>query len=83
MEKAIEQMRELGAIIIDNADIPTAQLMSESDNEMTVLLFEFKANLNIYLTELTETPVHSLADIIEFNKVHAEEELSLFGRRKC
>jgi amidase len=80
MEKAIKQMRELGAIIIDNADIPTAQLISESDNEMTVLLFEFKANLNIYLTELTETPVHSLADIIEFNKVHAEEELSYFGQ---
>ena len=80
MEKAIEQMRELGAIIIDNADIPTAQLMSESDNEMTVLLFEFKADLNTYLAELAETPVHSLSDIIAFNKVHVEEELPYFGQ---
>ncbi len=80
MEKSIEQMRELGAIIIDNADIPTALLMSESNEEMTVLLFEFKAGLNTYLAELTETPVHSLADIIEFNIIHADEELPYFGQ---
>ncbi len=47
---------------------------------MTVLQFEFKADLNTYLAELTETPVHSLADIIEFNNAHAEEELPYFGQ---
>ena len=80
VEKAIEQMRELGAIIIDNADIPTVQLIADSQEELTVLLFEFKADLNTYLAELTETPVHSLADIIEFNNAHAEEELPYFGQ---
>src|SRR2546421_2755645 len=46
---AIERMRELGAVIIDPADIPTAKQISSSDSELTVLLFEFKADLNSYL----------------------------------
>src|SRR5690242_5129172 len=36
---AIERMKELGAEIIDPADIPTAEQMSSSKSEMTVLLF--------------------------------------------
>ena len=77
---AIKQLRELGAEIIDPADIPTAEQMSNFKAELTVLLHEFKADLNAYLAELTCTPQHSLADIIEFNNAHASEELSYFGQ---
>jgi amidase len=77
---AIEQMRELGAIIIDNADIPSAQQMSASNAESTVLLHEFKADLNAYLAELQETKVHSLADIIAFNQAHTSAELPYFDQ---
>src|SRR5437868_1254143 len=76
---AIECMRQLGAEIIDPADIPTAQQISP-DSEITVLLFEFKADLNTYLSELTNTEIRTLADIIAFNKKHAEEELKYFGQ---
>src|SRR6202011_4790097 len=38
----IERMRELGAEIIDNADIPTAKQMSSSESQLTILLYEFK-----------------------------------------
>ena len=78
--RAIEQLRELGAEIIDPADIPTAKQMSSSNAEMVVLLHEFKAYLKAYLAELTESPVRTLADIIEFNIAHAEEELPYFGQ---
>lgn len=78
--RAIEQLRELGAEIIDPADIPSAKQMSSSNAEMVVLLHEFKADLNAYLAELTESPVRTLADIIEFNTAHAEEELPYFGQ---
>jgi amidase len=44
------------------------------------MLHEFKADLNAYLAELTESPVHTLADIIAFNTAHAEEELPYFGQ---
>lgn len=79
-DAAIERMRELGAVIIDPADIPTAKQMSSSDSELTVLLFEFKVNLNSYLAELSSTPVRTLADVIAFNNAHAGEELKYFGQ---
>ena len=80
IDAAIERMRELGAVIIDPADIPTAQQISSSKSELTVLLFEFKADLNSYLAGLVNTPVRTLADIIAFNNAHAEEELKYFGQ---
>lgn len=79
-EAAIERMRGLGAEIIDNADIPTARQMSESEAEMTVLLYEFKADLNAYLAELLESPVCTLEEVIAFNKAHAEQELPYSGQ---
>jgi amidase len=80
VEAAIEQMRALGAEIIDNADIPTAKQMSESKTEMTVLLYECKADLNAYLAGLLESPVRTLADVIAFNTAHADQELQYFGQ---
>ncbi len=77
---AIERMRELGATIIDDADIPTAQQMSKSETEMTVLLYECKADLNAYLAALLDSPVRTLDDIIAFNNAHADQELAYFGQ---
>ncbi len=77
---AIEQMRALGAVIVDPADIPTAKQIESSDAEHKVLLFEFKADLNMYLAELTGSAVRTLADVIAFNSMHAEEELKYFGQ---
>ena len=76
----IEQMAALGATIIDHANIPTAQQMSSSQSELHVLLYEFKADLNVYLNELTESSVRSLADIIAFNDAHAAQEQPYFGQ---
>ncbi len=77
---AIARMKELGAVIIDPANIPTAQQMASSTSETTVLLYEFKADLNKYLAELLSSPVHTLADIIAFNNAHAKQELKYFGQ---
>jgi amidase len=77
---AIKRMRELGAIIIDPADIPTAQQMDSSDSETTVLLFEFKHDVNKYLSELTHTSMRTLADLIAFNNAHAKQEMLYFGQ---
>ncbi len=77
---AIQRMHELGAIIIDPADIPTAQQMDSSDSETTVLLFEFKHDVNKYLSELTHTSMRTLADLIAFNNAHAKQEMLYFGQ---
>ena len=77
---AIEKMKELGAEIIDPANIPTAKQMSDSEAELTVLLYEFKADLNQYLAELVSSPVRTLAEVIAFNLAHAEQEMLYFGQ---
>lgn len=77
---AIELLRAQGATIIDPADIPTAQQASKSEDEMTVLLHEFKADLNAYLATLEQTEMHTLADLIAFNEAHAGQEMPYFGQ---
>jgi len=45
-----------------------------------VLLYEFKADLNAYLADLESSPVRTLAEVIDFNNVHADIELQWFGQ---
>jgi len=47
---------------------------------MTVLLYEFKADLNGYLSWLTSSRVRSLKDVIAFNERHRKKELKYFGQ---
>lgn len=79
MEAAIAAMKQLGAIIIDPADIPTQGQFD--DSEFEVLLYEFKADLNAYLQSLgPNAPVKSLQEIIAFNEKHREQEMPFFGQ---
>ncbi len=76
---AIADMKKQGAVIVDPANIAT--LGKFGDAEFDVLLYEFKADLNKYLTWLgAASPVHSLADVIAFNNSHKEQELPYFGQ---
>ncbi|MCO5177035.1 MAG: amidase [Thermomicrobiales bacterium] len=81
VEAAIQAMRDMGATVIDPADIPTADQMASSNAEFTVLLYEFKADLNAYLATVgPDVPVRSLADLIEFNTANWEIEMPYFGQ---
>src|SRR3954469_4205976 len=78
-EAAIADMKKQGAIIVDPVTIPT--LGTFDDGEFDVLLYEFKADLNKYLTWLgAASPVHSLKDVIAFNDAHKSEEMPYFGQ---
>jgi amidase len=78
-EEAIRALREAGAEVVDEADIPTIDQL-DREQEWTVLLYEFKADLDAYLAQRTGVPVRSLADVIAFNQDHAAEELRHFGQ---
>jgi amidase len=79
MSEAIDVMKKSGAEIIDPAEMPTAGKFD--DSEFEVLLFEFKADLNAYLTRLGPgAPVSSLKDIIEFNETNRDREMTFFGQ---
>lgn len=85
-EDAIAVMRDLGAEIVDPAQIPTARDLATGwpptdDTALTVLLYEFKDDLNAYLAG-RDSPrgIDSLADLIAFNEAHAEQEMPYFGQ---
>ena len=79
MNDAIDQLKRLGATVVDPADIAT--LDQVSDAELQVLLYELKSDLNSYLAQLGDAaPVHTLKDIIEFNEQHEEQEMPFFGQ---
>ena len=48
--------------------------------EIIVLIFEFERDLNAYLATRSGVPVATLADVIQFNLDHADEELKFFGQ---
>jgi amidase len=79
MEELIGEIKKLGAVVIDPADIPTKGKFD--DSEFEVLLYEFKAGLNTYLAGLgPRAPVHTLKDIIEFNEKNRAKEMPYFGQ---
>jgi amidase len=77
MEAALEEMRRLGAELVDPVELPESEELQES--EMRVLLYEFKAGLNAYLAELGDSAsVKTLADVIAFNEANREREMPYF-----
>ncbi len=85
-EAAIAAMKAAGAVIVDPADIPTANDIVSSP-ELDVLLYEFKADLNQYLTTrvrneqfLNVPDLRTLEQIIAFNEAIAEVEMPYFGQ---
>lgn len=70
--RAVGIMRDLGAVIVDPADIRVSRQIVYS----SVLLNEFKSALNGYLSQVREgCRVRSLADVIAFNHAHPMETL--------
>jgi len=80
MEEAIQAMQDAGAVIIDPADLPSADELLFGNDEIIVLIYEFKRDLNAYLATRTGVPVHTLAEAIAFNQAHADQELRFFGQ---
>jgi amidase len=78
-DDALRLLREEGAVLVDPADIPHAG--EYDDDELEMLLYEFKAGLASYLAGLGGgARVKNLQDVIEFNQDHAEREMPYFGQ---
>lgn len=78
LDAAIATMKAQGAIIVDPVTLP--HLRELGGPEMTVLLYDFKHDINAYLATRKGLPVHSLADLIAFDKAHAAQEMPWFGQ---
>jgi len=79
MNSAMEEMKRQGAELVDPVTIES--LGKFDDSEQEVLLYELKADLNAYLAALgPSAPVHSLEEIIDFNKRNRDKEMPFFGQ---
>jgi amidase len=75
---AIDALKRAGATIVDPADIP--HLGEYDDTEFTVLLYEFKADLNAYLATLRPGFAKTLKELIDFNEKNRAREMPYFGQ---
>jgi amidase len=76
METQLQVLKDGGAEVVD-VQFPTLQQFG--DPEFQVLLYEFKADLNRYLT--ARGAAHkTLKDLIEFNEKNAAREMPYFGQ---
>ena len=80
LETTCAALRDAGAEVIDPVLLPSAAELKTSEAELTVLTHEFHAALDAYLADRGDPDVGSLADLVAFNVMHADEELAHFGQ---
>lgn len=79
MVAVLELLKQLGAVLVDPAEIPQAKEYDAT--EYDVLLYEFKHGLNSYLAGLPENgQPRSLAELIVWNERNAKLEMPWFGQ---
>jgi len=77
IENAITAMKKEGAEVVD---LPDLSGKDAGDPEFEVLLYEFKADLNAYLSTRPNAQVKTLADVIAFNERTRDREMPWFGQ---
>ena len=79
IEAQLAVLKAQGATLIDVDDVPNAS--KYGDSELTVLLYELKADMAAYLAEYGPTaPIKTLADVIAFNEKHRAQTMPFFGQ---
>jgi amidase len=80
-EQGLTAMSNAGATLVDVAFKHFSDIFS-GGNEFTVLLFDFKIDIQDYLKTRTGVPTAkgTLADLIAFNNAHAAQEMPFFGQ---
>ena len=76
--QAVQDLKNQGAVIIDDVNFENKDQWG--DAEFEVLLYEFKDELNKYLSKTAEGIPKSLREMIEFNKKNADVEMKYFGQ---
>jgi len=76
-ESCLDVMKQMGAVIVDPADVPNHRKFGKT--ELEVLYYEFKADLNKYLAS-TKARVKTMAEVIEFNEENRDRVMPYFGQ---
>jgi amidase len=78
-EHALSMLSHADVHVIDDLALPALQDL-EDEVALTLMLVELKVGLAKYLAT-RDSPLKTLADVIAFNRKHAEEEMPWFGQR--
>ena len=79
LDRAVDAMKEAGATIVDPVGFEEPE--GSGDGEWEVLKSEFRADLEAYLATAGVDPsIDTLAELIEFNRTHAETSMPWFGQ---
>lgn len=78
-ERAVGLLAEAGAVIVDDTNIESMADFG-FEPELLVLLAELKDGMQRYLATRPPDGPATLADIVNFNRQHAGEELEHFGQ---
>ena len=76
-EQALSVMEGLGATLVET---DSGNLLEYFEAEFLVLLYEFKPDLERYLATLDGCRMHTLGDLIEFNRQNCPVEMRWFGQ---
>lgn len=77
MEDSLRALQEAGAELVDPVTMETMGEVGEA--EWTVLLYEFKADMEVYLrTRRPGSPYKTLQDLAAFNEANREREMPYF-----
>lgn len=76
-DKAVKQLKSLGATIVDPADLADVDEIVASNNETIVLNYDLKYGINNYLSLMKKIPTGAttLEGLIKFNAAHPKLEL--------
>jgi amidase len=79
-ETALASLKAAGAVLVDVAEPKDRKEIGKF--ERLILMTELKADLNAYLatTSAAQVPSRTLADLIAYNKAHADLEMPIFGQ---
>jgi amidase len=77
-ERALSMLSEAGAEIVDGLALPALKEVDD-DHVLDLMLIELVHGLASYLEKRGAT-VRTLADVVDFNRTHAGEELGWFGQ---
>lgn len=78
-ERALALLAAEGATIVDNTDLP-AHGDEVGEDELLVLLAEFRSGVADYLGTRSGDVPRTLREIVDFNQTNAETELAHFGQ---
>lgn len=77
-EQQLEVLRSAGAELVEELSFPNGR--NWGDDEFTVLLHEFKSDMQTYFAASPHTDYASLSDLIAANEIHASRIMPWFGQ---